>query len=704
MCRAALQLLALPAPPHVAPCCSPRVALCCSAPHALLQPARRALLPCASCPAAASASRPTAASASCSAALRFAPCCSQRVAPYCSQRVAPCCQARRALLQPVRRALLQPVRRALLPCASRPAAASASRPTAASASRLAAKRVAPCCSQRVAPYCSQRVAPCCPARRALLQPARCALLQPARRALLPYASHPVAASASRPTAASASRSAALCVAPCCSQCVAPYCSQRVALCCPSSRALLPCTACALLPCTACALLPCPPHALPSPLSRPAATTAAAAARATAAAGGDAAGSAGGAAGAGGAGGATGSAGGAAGAGGATGSAGGAAGAGGAGPTTDRHCLSWPLSRQLQQLAVDSGSHCLSRTTPPLSSFASGFFSEPVQVVEALVFYAAALGACESTAALGASESAAALGASDSAAALGARASPTTGPSSLEALHTFTLDLVASRCFFRDCTTLTPLAALVPVSLADPTGGPVVARASTVLPWPAVPSGSLSCLHLPTFWTNLVSYAAIQNVWVDTFIPGGQRVAICTCSRTGRHLATFTRRPGSSLYTLTTTSAQVAEAGQVAASSQAGQLAASLSQDRILNRNFSSCEAEIYAGAMAAQELRWLTYLLTDLGEAPRSPPVLYVDNKAMLALCEEHRLEHRTKHIALRYFLARELQQRGQLRLTYVASQAITADVFIKALQPCDHQRFCIVFGLVPTVPHLLTS
>ncbi|CAI7788057.1 unnamed protein product [Closterium sp. NIES-54] len=61
---------------------------------------------------------------------------------------------------------------------------------------------------------------------------------------------------------------------------------------------------------------------------------------------------------------------------------------------------------------------------------------------------------------------------------------------------------------------------------------------------------------------------------------------------------------------------------------------------------SSCEAEIYAGAMATQELRWLTYLLTDLGEPPRSPPVLYVDNKAMLALCREHRLEHRTKHMS----------------------------------------------------------
>ncbi|CAI7910431.1 unnamed protein product [Closterium sp. NIES-53] len=54
---------------------------------------------------------------------------------------------------------------------------------------------------------------------------------------------------------------------------------------------------------------------------------------------------------------------------------------------------------------------------------------------------------------------------------------------------------------------------------------------------------------------------------------------------------------------------------------------------------SSCEAEIYGGAMAAQELRWLTYLLTNLGEAPRSPPVLNVDNKAMLALCQEHRLK-----------------------------------------------------------------
>ncbi|CAI7729496.1 unnamed protein product, partial [Closterium sp. NIES-53] len=54
-------------------------------------------------------------------------------------------------------------------------------------------------------------------------------------------------------------------------------------------------------------------------------------------------------------------------------------------------------------------------------------------------------------------------------------------------------------------------------------------------------------------------------------------------------------------------------------------------DELATHRSSSCEADIYAEAMAAQELRWLTYLLTSLGEWPRSSPVLYVDNKAMIA-------------------------------------------------------------------------
>ncbi|CAI7807816.1 unnamed protein product [Closterium sp. NIES-54] len=105
--------------------------------------------------------------------------------------------------------------------------------------------------------------------------------------------------------------------------------------------------------------------------------------------------------------------------------------------------------------------------------------------------------------------------------------PGTAPA--EAFYTFTLDSGASRCFFR--------------------------------------------LHLPSFSMNLVGTAALQDAMVTTTTPGGQRVSICTCTLTGRHLATFTRRPWSCLYTLATEPPQVAASAQV---SMSGQVAASFS--------------------------------------------------------------------------------------------------------------------------------
>ncbi|CAI7851963.1 unnamed protein product, partial [Closterium sp. NIES-54] len=52
--------------------------------------------------------------------------------------------------------------------------------------------------------------------------------------------------------------------------------------------------------------------------------------------------------------------------------------------------------------------------------------------------------------------------------------------------------------------------------------------------------------------------------VTTTTPRGQRVSICTCTQTGRHLATFTCRLGSSPYTLATEPPQVAPSAQVSA--------------------------------------------------------------------------------------------------------------------------------------------
>ncbi|CAI7914880.1 unnamed protein product [Closterium sp. NIES-54] len=94
---------------------------------------------------------------------------------------------------------------------------------------------------------------------------------------------------------------------------------------------------------------------------------------------------------------------------------------------------------------------------------------------------------------------------------------------------------------------------------------------------------------------------------------------------------------------------------------------------------SSAEAEIYVGAMAAQELRWLTFLLADLGKWPRTAPTLFADNRVLILLCREPRLETRMKPIDVRYFLLCELQCCGQVRLDFVAFEANTANLFTKA-------------------------
>ncbi|CAI7784709.1 unnamed protein product [Closterium sp. NIES-54] len=195
-----------------------------------------------------------------------------------------------------------------------------------------------------------------------------------------------------------------------------------------------------------------------------------------------------------------------------------------------------VADQLVALVAMYSSCPASRTTPPHSSFvklqgmgvdvcALDFVQINKAISAMYVIEPSDEGVCYSYVRGDAGVDAAALGASKSAATLGAGESAVTGASesaasasaaSAEALHTFTLDSGASRFFFRDCTTLTPLAAPVPFSLADPTGGSVVAQASTVLPCPAVPSGSLSGLHLPMFSTSLVSNATLQDVWTLLF--------------------------------------------------------------------------------------------------------------------------------------------------------------------------------------------
>ncbi|CAI7767837.1 unnamed protein product, partial [Closterium sp. NIES-53] len=88
----------------------------------------------------------------------------------------------------------------------------------------------------------------------------------------------------------------------------------------------------------------------------------------------------------------------------------------------------------------------------------------------------------------------------------------------EALHTFTLDPGASRCFLSNSTTVTPLTAPVPVTLADPSGGPVVASGTTVLPCqvaaPVEIAASCSCrllMHQTLLWHHHLGHPSLPRL-------------------------------------------------------------------------------------------------------------------------------------------------------------------------------------------------
>ncbi|CAI7847712.1 unnamed protein product [Closterium sp. NIES-53] len=102
----------------------------------------------------------------------------------------------------------------------------------------------------------------------------------------------------------------------------------------------------------------------------------------------------------------------------------------------------------------------------------------------------------------------------------------------DASLSFTLDSGASHCFFRNHTTLTPLPTPVSVAMADPSSGPVTASYTTTLPCPAVPSGSLTGFHVPSFSRNLVGVRPLVSqhvgVWIEpsgeTAVPVSHQVA------------------------------------------------------------------------------------------------------------------------------------------------------------------------------------
>ena len=95
---------------------------------------------------------------------------------------------------------------------------------------------------------------------------------------------------------------------------------------------------------------------------------------------------------------------------------------------------------------------------------------------------------------------------------------------------------------------------------------------------------------------------------------------------------------------------------------------------------STCEAELYAGAAAIQEVMWLRGLLQELGLHTRVGSVVHGDNQSSLAVAQHGVRSERTKHIDVKYHFVTETVERGDVRLKWVQTADQEADIFTKAL------------------------
>ena len=114
---------------------------------------------------------------------------------------------------------------------------------------------------------------------------------------------------------------------------------------------------------------------------------------------------------------------------------------------------------------------------------------------------------------------------------------------------------------------------------------------------------------------------------------------------------------------------------------------------------SSTEAEYLAESHASREGIYLSQLHSELGFPLPSPFTLYGDNQGANALTKDAKFHSRTKHLRLSEHLVRELVEQKVLRVEYISTTQMLADIFTKSLPGPLFTRHRAGLGVCSTVP-----
>jgi hypothetical protein len=113
--------------------------------------------------------------------------------------------------------------------------------------------------------------------------------------------------------------------------------------------------------------------------------------------------------------------------------------------------------------------------------------------------------------------------------------------------------------------------------------------------------------------------------------------------------------------------------------------ASRKQNRVAQ---STCEAELYAAAAAAQEMLWLRGLMQELGLEVTPQSRLYGDNQAALTVAEQGVRSERTKHVEVKYHFITEHIEAGNIKMQWIPTTEQVADTLTKALPRPIFEKF----------------
>ncbi|KAL8276538.1 hypothetical protein RQP46_011086 [Phenoliferia psychrophenolica] len=111
---------------------------------------------------------------------------------------------------------------------------------------------------------------------------------------------------------------------------------------------------------------------------------------------------------------------------------------------------------------------------------------------------------------------------------------------------------------------------------------------------------------------------------------------------------------------------------------------------------STTDAEYISLGNAGSEAVHLGQQLQELGEPLTNPLDLYGDNQGSITLTKEARFHNAMKCVRLSEHLARELVETGIIKVTYIPTTDMVADIMTKSLPRPAFEKFRLAMGVTP--------